>query len=208
MAHNGKPSQKLRSELLTPDRWSDLVSLFGRRGACGGCWCMTWHQTSSEYERRKGTSNRNAFRRRVKGGKVPGILMYRGQEPVGWCAVEPRLSYSRLARSRILAPVDDEPVWSIVCLFVAKDQRGSGVSVALLEAAARHARSRGARVIEGYPVAPKEKPMPDVFAFTGTERAFQRAGYEEVARRSPTRPIMRRRLRGGRTPVGRTPGGS
>jgi hypothetical protein len=68
--------------------------------------------------------------------------------------------------------------------------------VKLLTAAAKHARRHGARVLEGYPVAPRAGSMPDVFAFSGVEAAFLAAGFEEVARRSPTRPIMRLTLAG------------
>jgi hypothetical protein len=105
---------------LTAGRWDDVARLFGKRGACGGCWCMTPRLTRKEFERRKGASNRRAFRRIVMGGREPGVLAYRGGEPIGWCAVEPRENYSSLSRSRILKPVDDRPVWSIVCLFVAR----------------------------------------------------------------------------------------
>jgi len=176
---------------LTPERWSDLVALFGERGACGGCWCMWWRLPRSEFDARKGASNRAAFRRIVAGGREPGLLAYRGGRPVGWCAVEPRDRYPALARSRVLAPVDDRPVWSITCLFIERSHRRRGVSVALLRAAVEHAMARGASVVEGYPVVPKTGRMPDAFAWTGTLAAFERAGFREVARRSPTRPIVR-----------------
>ena len=116
--------------------------------------------------------------------------------PVGWCAVSPRASFPRLGRSRILEPVDEKPVWSIVCLFVRRSHRGRGIASALLEAACAHARSRGATLIEGYAVEPKKARMPDAFAYHGPKAAFDAAGFTEVARRSPTRPIMRRQLDG------------
>jgi GNAT superfamily N-acetyltransferase len=92
--------------------------------------------------------------------------------------------------------VDDRPVWSVVCLFVAKGHRRRGISVALLRGAAEFAASRGARVVEGYPVEPRSSAMPDVFAWTGTASAFRAAGFSEVARGVPGRPIMRRELEG------------
>jgi GNAT superfamily N-acetyltransferase len=95
--------------------------------------------------------------------------------------------------SRILKPVDDRPVWSVVCFFVAKPYRRRGLSTQLLDEAAKYARKRGARIVEGYPVEPKtETRSPDVFVWPGLASAFRKAGFEEVARRSPTRPIMRR----------------
>ncbi len=186
------PALKVRP--LTPERWSDLVRLFGPRGACGGCWCMTPRLTRREYERRKGEGNRRALKRLVERGTIPGLIAYRGQEPVGWCAVEPRAAFSLLARSRVLASVDDQPVWSIVCLFVARKERGTGVSRGLIEAAARHARRSGARILEAYPIDARARRLADVFAYTGVASAFLQAGFVEVARRSPTRPIMRSAL--------------
>jgi len=179
---------------LTPDRWSDLEALFGERGACGGCWCMCWRLPRTQYEQQKGAGNKRAFHAIVAAGDVPGVLAYADGEPVGWCAVAPRTDYPALARSRILRPVDDAPVWSISCLFIARPFRRRGVSVRLLEAATEYARTHGARIVEGYPVEPRGSMpmMPDAFVWTGLATAFRRAGFQEVARRSETRPVMRR----------------
>jgi GNAT superfamily N-acetyltransferase len=152
---------------------------------------MYWRITRSRFEKQKGSGNKAALKKLVKNGVEPGLIAYVGGEPVGWCALEPRESYSVLERSRILKPVDDRPVWSVVCFFIAKPYRRKGLSVELLRAAARYAERRGAKWVEGYPVEPKKKPMPDAFAWTGLSSAFRKAGFTEVARRSPTRPIMR-----------------
>lgn len=191
-------------EPLTPERWGDFVALFGENGACGGCWCLTPKLAAKEYEASKGAGNRRKQKRFVDGGGVPGLLGYRDGEPVAWVAIEPREAYGRLARSRVLAPVDDAPVWSIVCFFVRKDARGGGVSVRMIDAAVRWARENGATCVEGYPVEPKApgEAMPPVFAWTGLASAFRRAGFDEVARRSPTRPIFRRRVRPARRRIG------
>ena len=124
-------------------------------------------------------------------GEVPGILAYAEGEPIGWCSVSPRERFPGLARSRILKPVDERPVWSIVCLFIARPYRRRGVSVALLRAATKRAASQGAQAVEGYPVEPRKGRMADAFAWTGIASAYERAGFREVARRSETRPIMR-----------------
>jgi GNAT superfamily N-acetyltransferase len=176
---------------LTADRWTDLEALFGARGACGGCWCMTWRLPRARFEEGKGAGNRAAFRRRVRSGPPPGVLAYVEDEPAGWCAVAPRTEYEYLSRSRVLRPIDDRAVWSVSCLFVAKSYRGRGLSVRLLRAGVEMAREAGARIVEGYPVIPYASRMPDAFAWTGTLTAFRAAGFEEVARGSPKRPIMR-----------------
>lgn len=180
---------------LTPARWRDLEGLFGERGACGGCWCMWWRLKRSQFEKQKGAGNKRALKRLVASGQVPGLLAYANGQPVAWCAVAPRESYSVLERSRVLARVDEQPVWSVGCFFVAKPFRGRGLTVKLLRAAVAYARKQGARIVEGYPVEPRKGRMPDAFAYTGLPSAFRQAGFVEVLRRSATRPIMRRLVR-------------
>jgi GNAT superfamily N-acetyltransferase len=176
---------------VTADRWRDFEKLFGPRGACGGCWCMAWRLSRSEFEKNKGESNRRSMKRIIGKNKIPGILGYLRGEPVGWCSVCPREVYPALERSRVLARIDEKPVWSVTCLFIARGFRGKGVSVAMLKAAVEHVGRMGGKIVEGYPVEPTRGEMPAAFAWTGTARAFVRAGYAEAARRSRTRPIMR-----------------
>jgi GNAT superfamily N-acetyltransferase len=174
----------------SPDRWPDIETLFGSRGACGGCWCMAWRLSRAEFNKRKGSGNRNSLRTIVETGPCPGVLAYRDQQPVGWCSVAPRDVYVALSRSRIFKPVDSQPVWSISCLFVQKPMRRHGVSSLLLRAAVSFAASCGATIVEGYPQAP-EQDLPDAFVWTGLESAFRKAGFTEAARRSKKRPVMR-----------------
>ncbi len=179
---------------LTPGRWADLEALFGPRGACAGCWCTWFRLAPSEWRSGKGDVNRRRQERYVRDGNVPGLIAYSGATPVGWVAVEPRERYVRLDRSRTLAPVDDAPAWAISCFFVARAHRGQGITRALIEAAVRHARARGATLVEAYPVDLRKR-VADAWAFTGSASTFARLGFEEVARRSRTRPIVRRRAR-------------
>jgi GNAT superfamily N-acetyltransferase len=182
---------KLGFATLTPGRWRDFERLFGKKGACGGCWCMWWRVTASEFEKNKGEKNRKAMKKLVDTGTIPGILAYLGKEPVGWCSVAPREDFPRLARSRILKPVDERPVWSVVCLFVAKEHRNRGISTSMLKEAVRYVKSKRGRIVEGYAVEPRTERMPEAFAFHGLASAYIKAGFKEVARRSETRPIMR-----------------
>jgi GNAT superfamily N-acetyltransferase len=175
----------------TPERWPDLERLFGPRGACGGCWCMWWRLPRAAFEQGKGEQHRDAFRALVESGEVPGLLAYERGAPIGWCALAPRADYPRLDSSRLLKPIDDLPVWSVVCFFVARGHRRQGMSVGLLRAAVAFATQRGAQIVEGYPIEPRSTAVPAPFAYTGTVSAFRQAGFVEVLRRSETRPIMR-----------------
>lgn len=176
---------------LTPDRWAGLERLFGPRGASSGCWCMWWRLPRSTWGRQGNDGNREAFKTLVDSGMVPGLLAYVADESVGWCAVQPRDAYPSLDRSSVLGRVDDTPVWSITCFYIARTHRRQGVAQRLLEAAVAHARAQGARLVEGYPVDPGERAVSSASAFTGLAAAFRKAGFTEVARRSPQRPIMR-----------------
>jgi GNAT superfamily N-acetyltransferase len=188
-------SLELSFQPLTVTRWADFAALFGERGACGGCWCMLWRLSRKQFESQKGDRNKAAMKAVVDSGESPGILAYHDAKAIGWCAIAPSGSYPALSRSRVLRPVDQRPRWSVACLFVEKSYRKKGVATELLRAAVEYAGSRGAELVEGYPVEPKSgKDIPPAFAWTGIPKAFIDAGFEEVARRSPTRPIMRLEL--------------
>ncbi len=176
---------------LTPERWADLERLFGKRGACGGCWCMYWRLPRSLFDRQKGEGNRKALHAVVASGQVPGLLAYAGGVPIGWCSVAPRTHFPALQRSRILKKVDDLAVWSVVCFFVDKQHRRQGLSVHLLRAAVEYVKKQNGEALEGYPIEPKKGDMPAPFVWTGLASTFREVGFQEILRRSETRPIMR-----------------
>jgi GNAT superfamily N-acetyltransferase len=181
----------LRFAPLTADRWDDVAKLFGPNGACGGCWCMWWKRTQRDFDRAKGAINKRAFKAIVSRGTEPGLLAYAGDTPIGWCAVEPREHYLRLVKSRTLAPVDEQHVWSITCLFIKAGYRHQGVSLALIEAATAFVAARGGRLIEAYPKDLAFKTAGANSLWMGVASTFRQVQFEEVARRTPTRPIMR-----------------
>jgi GNAT superfamily N-acetyltransferase len=176
---------------LTPDRWIAFERLFGPRGAYGGCWCMFWRLKRADFSRMQGDGNRAAMHAIVDSGQVPGILAYAAGQPVGWCSVAPRERFGSLNRSRVLKPVDDTPVWSIVCFFVAREYRGQGLIEALIRAAVDYVWQQGGEVVEAYPVDPRGRDLAPVSSYMGLPVAFARAGFAEVARPSPGRVIMR-----------------
>lgn len=181
---------KLTFKPLTPRTWNDLIELFGSNGACGGCWCMWWRLTRSQYEKRRGAGNKRAIKKIIDDGDVPGIIAYKNSEPIAWCSIGQRENYSSLERSRVLGRVDDKAVWSIVCFFIKKAYRRRGNLEQLIKASLQFAKKRGAKIVEAYPIDAK-KHTADVFVYTGLLSSFRKTGFVEVARRSATRPIMR-----------------
>ena len=181
----------LRFAPLTPDCWPALEKLFGPRGACGGCWCMYWRLPRQTFIGQKGEINRMALRQLVEDNVPTGVLAFSDEIPAGWCAIAPREQLITLTRSRILKPIDDAKVWSINCFFVQKQFRKLGISIELIKAALSFAKDQGAKIIEAYPYDLASHLLPDAFVYTGLASAFKQAGFQEVARRSPTRPIVR-----------------
>jgi GNAT superfamily N-acetyltransferase len=139
-------------------------------------------------------ARKQALRKLVDKGPPPGLLAYRGRKPVGWVTLAPRAEFRKLARSPVMKPVDDRPVWSIVCFVVPAEHRHQGVATALLEGAIAYARKQGATLVEAYPV---DKPgrSRDEWLWFGPLSMYGRAGFEEVVRRKPERPIVRLALR-------------
>jgi GNAT superfamily N-acetyltransferase len=185
------PSSSLEFHPLTPDRWSDFEKLFGPRGAYGGCWCMWWRITRSQFEKQQGEGNRMAMKEIVNSGEVPGIIAYSGGQPVGWCSVAPRESFASLNRSTVLKRLDDRPVWSIVCFYVAKDHQGKGIFADLIRGAVDYVRRQGGKIVEAYPTQSQRGRLPPVSSYMGVPSVFEKAGFVECARPSKSKVIMR-----------------
>ncbi len=184
-------AQRLTTHPVDASRWSDIETLFGTRGAREGCWCMRWRLRRNHFEQGKGETNRGRLQRGIAAGEVHGIIGYLDGEPVGWCSFGPRERLPGLLESEVLAPVDSRPVWSIACFFIARGVRRQGHTVELLRAAIVEAGRCGAALVEGYPLDPPLDKVPVAAAWTGMLSTFRAAGFEEVCRRAPARPIMR-----------------
>jgi len=191
MTKNATKIKSLVLKPLTPETWDDFEALFGEKGACGGCWCMSWRLAASEFESQKGEANKKAMRAIVDSGEVPGLIAYADGKPAAWCSVAPRERFPKLGRSRVLAPIDEKPVWSVVCFFVSKPFRGIGLSVEILKHAVKYCKSAGAQIVEGYPSDPRGKKLPDAFMWKGALSAYLKAGFEVAASRSEASPIVR-----------------
>jgi GNAT superfamily N-acetyltransferase len=183
---------------VTQERWPDLVELFDRP-IVRTCFCMFYRKTGGGTG--VGAENRTAMKALVDRGTVPGLIGYEDGVPVAWVSLGPREDYAKLRRSPVMKPVDDRPVWSIVCFFVDRRARGRGLSRRMLQAAVDYARSCGADLLEAYPSDEDERRHPDSMFF-GSMSMYERAGFREVARRKPTRPVVRKALRPRRSVTG------
>lgn len=193
----------LTAHPLTAERWPDLERLFGPSGAYSNCWCAFQRVTGREFSagcRDRGAGNRALLRRLTDEGRRPGLIGYRDGEPVGWISLGSRPEFGRILRSPITgldpSQAADRSVWSIVCFFIPRAHRRTGVGRALLERAVEHARSSGASLLEAYPVDTRGARVPGSTAFTGTLDLFVSAGFKVVAERVPGRPVVRLDLHG------------
>jgi GNAT superfamily N-acetyltransferase len=179
----------------TAARWDDVVSAFGRRGTDPSwCWCQRFLDGAETVD------NRAALQLEVSTASVPpGLIAYVDGLPAGWTRVMPRHQIPGVMANRALRRVltDDDGVWWVTCFAVQQRFRSIGVARALLDAAVDHAEQHGATAIEGHPVdtdvLTAERTSGSAL-FTGTMRLFVAAGFTEVARTYPSRPVMRREL--------------
>ena len=175
---------------LTPDRWDDLLALFGpERGACGGCWCMWFRLRRGDFLAAGRAGRKAAFTALVQGPRPPGLLGYLDGEPVGWVAAAPREEHAVILHSRVTRPVDDRPAWAITCFYLRPKVRHRGLMRPLIDAAVAFAQEQGAELVEAYPSEPQSTERTT--GFIGIAKVFREAGFQEIARRTPKRPIMR-----------------
>ena len=191
---------------LTPETWDALAALFAEGGDPARCWCIFYRDRASGASPAQAPGNRQRLQeltntQAAEGGVAPGLVALRDGRAVGWVSVGPREDYDRLEHSRVMARVDDRPVWAVVCFVVSKAARGQGVGGALLEAAAQYAREHGATLLEGYPIETEGKRVSSASAYNGTRGMFERAGFEVVTTRRAApnarpRHVVRRALEG------------
>jgi GNAT superfamily N-acetyltransferase len=184
---------------LTPERWPDLEAIFNAQGCsvARGCWCMYYRRSGQQPALQPGETysarQRADLLALTAQDPPPGLIGYEGGTPVGWVSLGPREDFTKLRKSPVMKPVDNQPVWSIVCFVVPAAHRGRGVARALLAGAVEYARERGVHLLEAYPVDLAVAPRSESLWF-GSRSMFAEAGFDEVARRKPARPVLRLRL--------------
>lgn len=187
---------KLTVHPLTPERWPDLETIFQAKGCAvaRSCWCMFYRRSGESPPLQPGETHSARSRRELQAlaasDQPPGLIGYEGDTPVGWISLGPREDFAKLKRSPVMRAVDDQPVWSIVCFVVPAEHRQRGVASALLAGAVAYAKRRGVRLLEAYPVDTGHPDAGESLWF-GTQGLYDKAGFEEVARRKPARPVVR-----------------
>lgn len=185
-------TSELTFEPLTKGNWNRFLELFGEKGAGANCWCMHFRLSKSDHEEGKANDgNKNAMKKLVWNDQPTGLLAFYEDVPIAWCAFSPREEFTRLQKSRVHKPIDNQKVWSVPCTFVKKEFRKHGVSVALLKGLVIYAKEQGIKIVEAYPTIPTQEKMPDGFLWIGMYKSFERAGFEIVDKTSKHRPMVR-----------------
>jgi GNAT superfamily N-acetyltransferase len=178
------PSPKLAVKPVTTSTWPDFEKLFEGKGAPKYCWCMAWRPMPDRVAA-DNAARKRALHERVEKRVPIGLLGYVDGEPVAWCSVAPRPTFVKLSDAQ-----DDgeEDVWSVVCFFIRRDHRKTGLSAWLLDEAVKFAKKRGARVVEAYPVDPQSPS----YRFMGFVSLFKDRGFKPSGRAGSRRYVMRR----------------
>ena len=180
----------LTSTVLSKENWNDFTVLFGEKGACGGCWCMTPRLPIAEYNKSKGEVNKRLLYNLVLANEPLGVLAYHNKESIAWCSISPKERLNQMKKSRIMGHTSEKDTWSIVCLFIKKEWRMKKVSSFIISKAVEYAFANGAEIVEAYPVVSRNNKMPDVFAWTGIWKSYEKAGFSVVKKLSETRLIV------------------
>ena len=169
---------KLVVRPLTASRVDDVKAVTaGTWGA--SCWDLFPRFTDKQRREIGGPPREVLARLARRRRNAPGLVAYRGGEPVGFISLGPRTDFARVDRSRATPPVDDVPAWVIPCITVRRGHRGQGVAIAMIRAAVDYAAKRGAPVVEAYPRA-DGKRVHDDYAFYGTAEMFRKAGFRQA----------------------------
>ncbi|MER9184511.1 GNAT family N-acetyltransferase [Mesorhizobium sp. M0482] len=181
---------------LVPELWADFEDLFGRQGACYGCWCTHFRLSPAARRASNRERNKDHIKARIEAGPPPGLLAFEGGQAVGWMQIGPRADVPEWNnQGRGSAPIDpadasDPGVWAISCFFIRTKARGKGLSHRLVQGGIEFARQNGARLIEACPID-LSKDSRSIGLFVGSSRVFEKAGFQRLVERKPGRPLVR-----------------
>jgi predicted GNAT family acetyltransferase len=181
---------------VTAERWPDFEELFGKQGACYGCWCTHFRLPPAVRRENDRERNKDHIKARIKAGPPPGLLAFEDGKAVGWMQIGPRADVPEFNNAgRGSAPMeptdaDDPDVWAISCFFVRSKARGQGLTHKLVEGGIDFARENGARLLEACPID-LSRDSRSIGLFVGSTRVFEKAGFQRMVERKVGRPLMR-----------------
>ncbi|CAL9621691.1 hypothetical protein SUDANB6_05878 [Streptomyces sp. enrichment culture] len=185
--------------VVGPEDWPAISGLFEPKGPVENCWCTYFRMTAKERAACDPTERKDRLRGLVEAGERVGVLGFVDGVPAGWIGVGPRQGFPRLRGSRAAKPLpgdDPERIWSVVCLYVAREHRGRGMAKALIDGAVRWARDEKADAIEAYPEDDRDPVAGiDRSSFHGRVSTFQSCGFTVIEPRLQRRALVRKDLR-------------
>lgn len=185
--------------VVGPDDWPALSELLEQKGPVENCWCTYFRMTAKERASCGPAERKDRLRDLVESGERVGVLASVDGAPAGWIGVGPRQGFPRLRGSRVAKPVegdDPERIWSVVCLYVAREHRRRGLVEALIDRAVQWARDEKADVIEAYPEDDRDPAVEiDRSSFHGRVSTFESRGFTVVEPRLQRRALVRKDLR-------------
>ncbi|MER8505596.1 GNAT family N-acetyltransferase [Mesorhizobium sp. M0199] len=181
---------------LVPELWADFEDLFGKQGACYGCWCTHFRLSPAARRASDRERNKDHIKARIEAGPPPGLLAFEDGRAVGWMQIGPRAdvpewnNQGRGSAPLSAADATDPDVWAISCFFIRAKARGRGLSHRLVTGGIDFARENGARLIEACPID-LSKDSRSIGLFVGSSRVFEKAGFQRLVERKPGRPLVR-----------------
>jgi predicted GNAT family acetyltransferase len=181
---------------VTGGLWPDFEDLFGKQGACYGCWCTHFRLPPAVRRENDRERNKDHIKARIEAGPPPGLLAFENGKAIGWMQIGPRADVPEWNNAgRGSAPLDpadsqDAGVWAISCFFIRLKARGQGVTHRLVEGGIAFARENRARLVEACPMD-LSKDSRSIGLYVGSSRVFEKAGFERVVERKAGRPLMR-----------------
>lgn len=181
---------------LTSDFWPAFEDLFGKQGACYGCWCTHFRLPPATRRENNRERNKEHIKARIERGPPPGLLAFEDGQALGWMQVGPRADVPEWNNAgRGSAPLDptdasDPAVWAISCFFLRTKARGRGLTHRLVEAGLAFAGENKARIVEACPMD-LSRDSRSIGLFVGSSRVFEKAGFERIVERKAGRPLMR-----------------
>ncbi len=166
---------------VTAERWHHLEQLFECKGGPHHCWCMVWRNNENKKSMPGKTGKKASMKRRVDEGVTVGLLAYQNEIPIAWCSIASRNTYRPLGGDETISDV-----WSLVCFFIKREFRQTGLMSQLLHAAIQYADKSGAKYVEAYPVDP-DSPS---YRFMGFKPVFENAGFKFVKMAGKRRNVM------------------